>query len=230
MRIPCPRIVLYPLAVTALVFAGTASAATTLSGNSAASNSNIDAAYGSNLIGTANIALTWSPVNPSGTQSFDGWQAYTDSGWTNASAINTTGTGVYQMGNGATVTNYDILFTPDAGYAVKLSQLDINVYNGGGTFAMQASIMDASGTTSFATLNQSFSAGNTTWSLGNYTGTAGQALRLRLNVVTAGSGGGYLAMDNLAFDQVAAVPEPSAYGLLGAAALAGVVVRRRRRG
>ena len=44
------------------------------------------------------------------------------------------------------------------------------------------------------------------------------------------SAGGSVANSAGAASLVTAVPEPSSYGLLGAAALAGVVVRRRRRG
>lgn len=220
---------LFSLALTGaagLAFVPSVHASTILSGTSAGNNTNIAATYGSNLAGTPNIALTWSPVNPSGSASYNGWQAY--SGWTNLSATNTTGTGVYQMGEASTGVNYDILFTPTVTDAVALNSIDFNRYTGNGnTFTVSLNVMDSTGTTSLLGTPISHitsNDGNSTQSIG-YTGAIGQALLLRLNIANQGQSGAYLAMDNLTFAQV---PEPST-ALLAAGGLGALALRRRRK-
>lgn len=195
-----------------------------------ADNINISTSHGSGLAGTPNIDLTWSPVNPSGGGNSDTWQAYNT--WTNLSSTNTTGTGVYQMGTGSTSTTYNIIFTPDTGYSAILNSVDFNIYTGGGNWTIAAKIFDHTTSTQLgSTINLTPKAsdsylgktGNSHWSLGNYTGTSGQVLRLSFNVTTAGTSGGYIAVDNIMFNQV---PEPSSTLLGGLGVL--FLLRRRR--
>ncbi len=195
-------------------------AATVLSGTSRADNAAIESDYGSRLAGTPGVSLTWTPSGSS-VGNFEGWQAYAS--WTNLSPINTTGTGVYQMGNGKDGINYDILFTPDAGITVILQSVDINIYSGGNSWVMTAAVLNADASEQFALFSMSPGEGNTTYSLGDYSGEPGQELLLRFNIQTVGRSGGYIAMDNLTFDQI---PEPGA-ALIGGLGLLGLLRRRR---
>ena len=223
-----PKLLIPSAALTAVFAACTASAATVLSGESLgqspwADNTNIPANYGSNLPGTPNVGLTWSPVFTTPDSAHNGWQAYP--GWQSSG-----GNGAYQMGAGTTGTSYDILFTPDAGYAVVLTSVGLDIWSGGGTnWQLTATVYDSTGTTVLSpaiplTPSASDPDGNSTWSLGGYTGGDGQALLLRFQIQTA-TAGHNIAIDNLSFDQLQ-VPEPSAALLGGLGALA--LLRRRR--
>lgn len=192
--------------------------ATILTGDSQANNDAVMSNHGSNAPGTPNIAVTWSPVDA------NGWQSYTDGGWTNPSPIVDTGTGLYQMDNAIDGASYTIQLAPDAGFNAILSSIDFNVYNNGGAFNIDWSV---TGSSSGLLDSDTFVAptdANTTLSFGDLTGTGSESLLLTLNI-GAGSGiGSYLAADNIAFDQV---PEPST-ALLGLTTLGTLAMRRRR--
>jgi MYXO-CTERM domain-containing protein len=128
--------------------------------------------------------------------------------------------------NGGTLS---LLFTPTASTAVRLVSYDLDEYVGGGPGSIAWSIF---GSTSGVITN-----GN--WTMGNaggrslvapdVTGLLGESLTLTL---TLNSGApSYFALDNLIFDQVAPVPEPSTFalGVLGALAFGAAAMRRRRR-
>jgi hypothetical protein len=119
-------------------------------------------------------------------------------------------------------TTYTIVFTPDAGYNVVLTSLDINVWTDGGETKVAWSVVASSGTT----------LGSGTWTtangaVSNYTiGITGSSSEsLALNLVQTSGDGSYLAMDNLTFGQV---PEPASTGLLGALCLGAMAIRRRK--
>ena len=199
------------------VFAQSVHAATILTGTGQANNTPVPSDHGSFLPGTPNIAVTWSPVGP------DGWEAY--GGWTNESALNETGTGVYQMDNAFEDRIFTILLTPDSGFDVILTSIDFNVWNGGGDFNIGWNVSGTnSGTmgsgTFLAPTNQ-----NTTLTFGNLTGSGSEAITLDMTIL-AGSGiHSYLAADNLAFDQI---PETTA-AVMGVLGLGAMAMRRRRK-
>jgi MYXO-CTERM domain-containing protein len=215
-----------------LAFAQSVQAATVLSGGEAwpgtTHNSQLPNNYGSNVAGTSNIALSWG----SGPTPEDRWDYYNSrttadytpfATWPSDPAAN----GVFQM-NAATNVAQTIVFTPDTGYAVKLQSLDLNDWVQGPNgdpgynvaWSVTGGVSGTLGSGTFTTVDGT----NQTFSLGDLTGAFGEALTLSLTQLDGASS--YLAMDNLAFDQVA-VPEPAsaALGILGLGALA---LRRRR--
>lgn len=140
--------------------------------------------------------------------------------------------GVYQLDNGTNASAHAIIFTPDAGFNVKLQGLSLNDwaqgpaglagYNVDWTVSGSVSGLIDSGT--FQTVDGTdtpFTFGSS----GSITGANGEIITLRLQQLNGT--GSYLAMDNLSFDQVV-VPEPSA-ALLGAAGLGAMAMRRRRK-
>jgi hypothetical protein len=162
--------------------------------------------HGSNVPGTPNVALTWS----------ENWDQY--GGWPNDP-----GDGVYQV-DGETHT---VEFAPEAGWDVKLVAFDLNVWPGGGDtdvdWSLDGSINGNLGSGTFTTTDGTVSNNDV-----NLTGSGAETLLLTL---TQTSGiGSYLAMDNLAFDQIL-VPEPStlALALAGMGGLGALAIRRKRK-
>jgi hypothetical protein len=179
-------------------------AATILTGTGLANNTQIPSDHGSNAPGTPNITVAWDSA----------WDAYNK--WPNDP-----GNGVYQHDRGLN-DPHTIVFTPDTGYDVVLTSLDLNVWTGGGSTSVDWLVVASSGTT----------LGSGTWTtadgtVSNYTiGITGSSSEsLALNLVQTSGDGSYLAMDNLTFDQV---PEPASTGLLGALCLGAMAIRRRK--
>ncbi|GAA5482043.1 hypothetical protein [Haloferula sargassicola] len=215
-----PSLKLTAMGGATLALAPTLHAATILSGTGLEKNLPVPSDHGSNLAGTPDIAVLWSPAGAGG------WETYTDDEWTHPSAAADTGSGVYQMDAAITGATYTIQLSPGSGYDVVLTSIDFNVYNGGGDFNIGWTV---TGSTSGTLGSGSFLAvtdQNSTLSFGALSGTGGESVSLDL-VIGAGSGtGSYLAADNLAFDQVA-VPEPGGI-VLGALGLGALAMRRRR--
>ena len=169
-------------------------------------NEAVPADHGSNAPGTPNIALQWS----------DNWDQY--DGWPNDP-----GDGVYQVDGDV----HTIQFTPDPGWNVKLTALDLNVWAGGGEtnvdWLLEGTTSGSLGSGTFTTAD-----GTVTNNTLNLAGAGAETLTLTLTQ-TSGSGS-YLAMDNLAFDQVQ-VPEPTALalGLAGLGGLGAMAIRRKRK-
>jgi hypothetical protein len=181
-----------------------ASAETILTGLNA-TNEMVPLDHGSNAPGTPNVALTWS----------DNWDQY--DGWPNDP-----GDGVYQVDE----ETHTIQFAPDAGWNVKLLALDLNVWPGGGEtnvdWSLDGSLSGNLGGGTFSTADGMVSNNSI-----DLMGSGAETLTLTL---TQTSGiGSYLAMDNLAFDQIL-VPEPSALALAlaGLGGLGACAIRKRK--
>lgn len=180
-----------------------ATAQTTLTGLTE-TNATVPADHGSFAPGTPNIALVWS----------DNWDQY--DGWPNDP-----GDGVYQVDGDV----HTIAFTPDAGWAASLTSFDLNVWAGGGEtnvdWLLTGSASGDLGSGSIITAD-----GAVTNNVIGISGALDETLTLTLTQ-TSGAGS-YLAMDNLAFDQV--VPEPSTLGLAvaGLGGLGALAMRRKR--
>jgi len=168
------------LATAALALAQPLRAATTLTGL-ANTNAAVPSEHGSNAPGTPNITLAWD----ADWDQYDGWP-------------NDPGDGVYQHDHGLG-SPHTIVFTPDPGVNVTLTQLDINVWSGGGETKVDWEVVGSA----------SGSLGSGTWTTGDGTvvtypigvaGTGSEALTLKLTQ-TSGKGS-YLAIDNLVFDQI----------------------------
>jgi hypothetical protein len=163
--------------------------------------------------GTPNIGLTWSG---SGEISGTRWDFYIDAVWS-AGQLDGSGLGAA----------HNILFTPTAGWAVRLSSFNFHPYYvSAETFDYTWSVLDganvlASGSTSFgsdATKNHPVTI--------DYMGNPDQALTLSI-LRTGGSGGTQnIAIDDLTFAQV---PEPSTAALFALTGLAGLGWAARRR-
>ncbi|MGB0992907.1 MAG: PEP-CTERM sorting domain-containing protein [Akkermansiaceae bacterium] len=207
-----------------LAMAQAVSAATNLTGTGLANNTVVPTDHGTDAAGTPNVALAWSTSpGPTDAPSAD-WHAYTDAGWTNPSPAD--GSGLYQIDNALTGHVYTIVFTPDAGFNVILNGLDLNVYNGGGAFDVAWEITGSSSGSLGAGTFAAPTDAHTSFGFGAVTGSSAETLTLDLTIGATAGTGSYLAMDNLAFDQVA-VPEPSS-SALAALGLGAMAMRRRR--
>lgn len=204
---------LVALAAGTFGMAGTAGAATVLTGEGDPSNTDVTANHGSNAAGTPNITLAWDDTDPGDVR----WDQY--NGWPNDA-----GDGVYQIdGAPADGWSHTIAFTPDAGWNVVLTSLDTNVWVGGGATDLDWSVDgSSSGNLGSGTYNLADDS-VVTQALG-FAGTGGETLTITF---TQTSGlGSYLAIDNIAFDQVQ-VPEPGSAALL--AGLGALAMRRKRK-
>ncbi len=162
--------------------------------------------HGSNAPGTPNVALTWS----------DNWDQY--GGWPNDP-----GDGVYQV-DGVTHT---VELAPEAGWNVKLMAFDLNVWGNGGDTDVDWSLDGpVSGNLGSGTVTTPD--GTVTNNVLDLMGSDAETLTLTLTQVSGI--GSYLAMDNLAFDQIL-VPEPSALmlALAGMGGLGASAIRRKRK-
>jgi hypothetical protein len=210
------------MAVFTLALTAGAQSATILGGSGQANNATIPADHGSRLLGTPNIVLVWSAD----------WDAYVSrttpdytpfASWPSDAQAN----GVYQLDAALDVTQ-TIAFTPDAGFAVILSSLDLNDWVQGPSglasmnvdWTVTGSVSGPLGSGTFATVDGT----SKNFTFGNLTGANGETLTLGLTQRSGSAS--YLAMDNLSFDQVA-VPEPTG-AALGALALGAMALRRRR--
>jgi len=181
-----------------LALAQSVQAATTLTGLTD-TNQDVPADHGSNAPDTPDITLDWSSV-PEG-----GWDQYGDSNWGWWPNDNPAQSGVYQIDGKIAgeedATTHTIVFTPGPGWNAVLTSLDLNVWTGGGEITVE---WEVSGWVSGPL-------GSGTWTAAadtvthfdiNIAGTGGEPLVL--NMVQASGRGSYLAMDNLAFDQISA--------------------------
>jgi len=202
-----------------LTFAQAVHASTVLTGTGLGNNADVPAGHGSNLIGSPNITVAWSPIGSGG------WQAYSDGGWTNPSALDETGTGLYQMDDATEGNTFTIVLSPDAGFDALLTSIDFNVYNGGGAFNIDwlvtGSLSGTLGSGSYVAPTDQ----NSTLSFGSLAGSGSEVLTLDLTIGAGSGTGSYLAADNLAFDQI---PEPGSVAL-GALGLGALAMRRRRK-
>ncbi len=227
------------LLASGIVMTSTATAATTIIGTGGgATNSSVDQTYGDNA--TANVAGGIS-VTAGGTPNIGltyGGGTWEYHAWSGAGA-NNGGDGVLQLQGTSNSVTHSITFTPDAGFAAVITGFNfIGDTNGAAnTYQYDWQVVDA---VSGATLTSGTTASWTTVTATapfsgapavdvNYTGLVdGQALRLEMVQSAGFTGvGGNMAIDNLVFDQVTIVPEPSSAALLGLGGLA-LILRRRK--
>ena len=208
MKTKTPTIL--PLAALAglAIATGSANAATTLTGLGA-TNAPVPSDHGSNAVGTPNVTLDWSTGG--NWDQYANWDGRGDS---------------YQLQSSSVGSPGRIVFTPDAGFAATITSFDLDEWAGGGATTVDWSISGGtSGTLASGTWDDfSIANGGRSTVTPNVTGANGEALTLSLG--QSGGNGEYLALDNLAFDQVT-IPEPSSVALLGLGGL-GVLLRRRR--
>jgi hypothetical protein len=220
------------LLLAAATFVAASAGATTLTFDGTGQNIGIPNTFGDNatIAGTGfnvtngttpNINLTWSAA-ANGGAGVVAWEFYNGGEWTGAQLNDAFPSGLAVFG---------VTFAPTAGFAVQLNSFTFDPW---GTaqhnfdwrvVRVADSTIATSGSTGLFTANTAVNI--------NFTATDSSAYRLELqrNAVSPGSytSGDSIAIDNLSFNQVSAVPEPSTYGLIGAGALAAVAVVRRRR-
>jgi len=185
--------------------------ATVLTGVGGNTNVPVPTDHGSNVQDTLHIALTWVPTGGA-TNSRNQWEQYNS--WPGGGD----GGAVYQVDS---AIEHTIAFTPEAGYGVVLTSLDLNVWSGGGdtsvNWAVTGSLSGLLGSGIFNTPDGSVVTHNI-----NLVGNGSETLTLSLQQTSGNDS--YLAMDNLTFSEVV-VPEPATLALLG---LGGMAIRRRR--
>lgn len=209
---------LVALAAGTFGVAGTAGAATTLDFTTGLNNSGgMPDTYGDNLAGTPNIDLTWNTAGDDTT--LDGWDSY-DNGWDGRGPVGQTD---FNQINPMTVS-----FTADAGFGTFVTSFDLDEFAGGGDSVVNWELVG----TGFSGTWDDFSdamGGNGGRSTVNTGMTAGDAVAgtLVLQLEMVSGTGSYLAMDNLAFDQVV-IPEPGS-AILALGGLGALTMRRKRK-
>jgi hypothetical protein len=177
------------------------------------SGNGINVNAGLDVVGTPNIGLTWGP----GTGDVVDWYASWD-GRGSVAQLD------YNINSGAPIS---ITFTPDSAYGVLLNSFDMDEWAGGGSMSVDWSVSDANGI---------LASGNWARSTGGrdtiFTGLTAADINVGQPVELTFTGlsgqGSYFAIDNLTFDQVQAVPEPTTLALM-ALGLGAVVIRCRRK-
>ena len=199
--------------VVLLALCGTVQA-TVLTGVGGNTNDPVPADHGSNVQDTLHISLTWAPTGGAN-NSRNQWEQYND--WPGGGD----GGAVYQVDSSGGYVEHTITFTPEAGYGVVLSSLDLNVWSGGGDTNVDWTVTgSSSGLLGSGTFNTPD--GSVVTHGIDLVGNGSETVTLSL-LQTSGADA-YLAMDNLTFGEVA-VPEPATLILLG---LGGVALLKRR--
>jgi hypothetical protein len=162
--------------------------ATVLTGVGGNTNVAVPANHGSNVQDTPHIALTWAPTGGAA-NSRNQWEQY--NGWPGGGD----GGAVYQVDS---AIEHTIAFTPQAGYGVILTSLDLNVWAGGGNtnvnWAVTGSLSGLLGSGSFNTPDGSV--------VRHYINLIGRrAETLTLSLLQTSGNDAYLAMDNLTFSE-----------------------------
>jgi len=192
----------------------------TFGDNVVASGTGYSATSGLFVVGTPNIGLTWGNGVSHLVDSYQNWD-----GRGTVAQLDFT-----RLPSPPPVQTISIMFTPDSpAYGALITSFFMDEYSGGGAMDVDWSVSDGTGT---------LASGNWTRSSGGrdqiFTGltpanvTLGETVTL---MFSRNSGtGSYFALDNLAFDQVQAVPEPSTVALLALAGLGlGARAMRRRK-
>jgi hypothetical protein len=130
-------------------------------------------------------------------------------------------------------TVFNIYLLPSGSAAVSLESFDLDAWSGtpgGIDIVADWSLTNLDGTAVYSSgvfTKPGVSGGRSTLTT-NYTGAIGEGLVLRINQIQGD--GAYLALDNLTYDQVSAVPEPStmAFLMISLAVAVSIVGRRRR--
>jgi len=171
--------------------------ATVLTGVGGNTNVAVPADHGSNVQDTPHIALTWAPTGGAD-NSRNQWEQY--NGWPGGGD----GGAVYQVDS---AIEHTIAFTPEAGYGVVLTSLDLNVWPGGGdtnvNWAVTGSLSGLLGSGTFFTPDGSVVTHHI-----NLVGRRAETLTLSLQQTSGNDS--YLAMDNLTFSEKLPylVPDP----------------------
>lgn len=226
----------FAAAAASIALAHAASATTTLTFDGFGSNNTIPVTFADNATGSAtgysttagvdgftgtpNIDIGWvgTPATQSTMDFYNNWQTAGNSVWQTDFQATT-----------AVAATLTLPFTPAAGYGVLISSFTVDQWTGGGAGTYGWSI--TSGATTLASGSFALSGGaNVPVSTGITQATAQTFGGATMNLVLSkgiGLSGSYLAIDNLVFDQVTAVPEPAGAALAGLA-LGAAALRRRR--
>lgn len=128
---------------------------------------------------------------------------------------------------------FNITFVPSDSVAVSLESFDLDAWSGtpgGIDVVANWSLTNLDGSEVYSSgvfTKPGVSGGRSTFNT-NYTGAIGESLVLRIDQIQGD--GAYLAFDNLTYDQISAVPEPStmAFLMIGLALAVSIVGRRRQ--
>ncbi len=167
--------------------------------------------YGSNSAGALNIAVAWD----------GGWDAY--NGWDGRGDV---GQIDYNASGGAPITT---LFTPDAGFGVFVTSFDLDEFVGGGDSVVNWSLLGTAFSGTWDDFNDANAGdGGRTNIVTGMTMADAVSGPLTLEFSFVSGSNSYLAVDNISFGQVSAVPEPGSVSVL-AMGLGAVLLRRRKR-
>ena len=174
---------------------------TVLTGAGGNTNDPVPADHGSNVQDTPHVALTWAPTGGAN-NSRNQWEQYND--WPGGGE----GGAVYQVDSSGGYLEHTITFTPESGYSVVLTSLDLNVWAGGGDTDVDWTVTGSSsgllGSGTFTTPD-----GAVATHAINLAGSSSETVTLSL-LQTSGADA-YLGMDNLTFSEkrVLLFPDPA---------------------
>ncbi len=170
------------------------SAPTVLDGLTGTTNDPVPADHGSNATNTPHIALTWTPTG-GGNNSNNQWELYNN--WPNGG----TGGMVYQMDSSPddAYKTHSIIFTPESRYNVRVNNIKINVWSGGGNsnvnWTLTGTVSGLLGSGIFATPN-----GTAVTHQINLEGFGSETITLALD--QSSGKGTYIAIDDLSFSEI----------------------------
>jgi hypothetical protein len=143
---------------------------------------------------------------------------YSDSEWGDVAYLNSLSGSAYPR-------NFWFTFTPDAGYGVDINSFTLDPYESASNTVDWAVYAGSVGGSPLASGSESFSS-NTDVTVSDWTPASGAII---MQISQTAGGNDVLALDNLNFDQVVIVPEPTSAALLLLAAAGGALLSRRRR-
>jgi len=165
--------------------------------------------YGLGNGATPNVTVGFTPSAPFGSDAFSSFYYYSDADWPKVAEL-------YTAPLGDNINVFEITFTPDAGYLVQVNSFDLYDYpnyHNGEDHTVGWRVLDGASVLASGSVTVPSTVSPTVVPVGSVmsNGFAGTVV---LELTHSAGFGADLGLDNVNFDQSAAVPEPSVIGLM----------------